>query len=194
MVEERKNVTLKIKSALCRWILRLFGWTMGKDGGGNVPKSVICVAPHTSNLDLTLGKLFYNALGRKSKFLIKKEWFFFPLNLILKSMGGIPIRRDVPSSTTERIAAEFTKHETFCIAITPEGTRKKAKEWKKGFYYIALKARVPIQVAYIDYGRKEMGIKALFYPTGDADRDIRLIRSMYEGIKGCHDKNFANVR
>jgi 1-acyl-sn-glycerol-3-phosphate acyltransferase len=166
---------------------------MGKDGG-NVPKSVICVAPHTSNLDLTLGKLFYNALGRKSKFLIKKEWFFFPLNLLFKSMGGIPINRNKSSSTTKLIAEEFAKHETFCIAITPEGTRKRAKEWKKGFYYIALKAKVPIQVAYIDYGRKEIGIKALFYPTGDAEKDIRQIRSMYDGVRGCHDKNFAKVK
>lgn len=184
---------MKIKPVLCRRILHLFGWTMGPDGG-DVPKSVICVAPHTSNLDLTLGKLFYNALGKKSKFLIKKEWFFFPLNIIFKSMGGIPINRDKSSSTTEQIAEEFAKHDTFQIAITPEGTRKRTKEWKKGFYYIALKAKVPIQVAYIDYGKKEIGIKETFYPTGDAEKDILKIRSMYVGIKGYHEKNFDKVR
>lgn len=181
---------MKIKSLLCRWILHLFGWTKGPDGG-DVSKSVICVAPHTSNLDLTLGKLFYNALGKKSKFLIKKEWFFFPLNLLFKSMGGIPINRGQSSSTTERIAGEFARHDSFHIAITPEGTRKRAKVWKSGFYYIALKARVPIQVAYIDYGKKEIGIKETFYPTGNAERDILKIRSLYNGIRGYHDKNFA---
>lgn len=184
---------MKIKPTICRWILHLFGWTIGPDGG-DIPKSVICVAPHTSNLDLTLGKLFYNALGRKSKFLIKKEWFFFPLNILFKSMGGVPINRSKSSSTTEQIAEEFTRHDTFHIAITPEGTRKRAKEWKKGFYYIALKAGVPIQVAYIDYGKKEIGIKELFYPTGDAEKDILKIRLMYDGIKGYHDKNFAKVK
>lgn len=184
---------MKIKRTLCRWILQLFGWTMGPDGG-DIPKSVICVAPHTSNLDLTLGKLFYNALGKKSKFLMKKEWFFFPFNILFKSMGGIPVNRDKSSSTTEQITREFAKHDTFHIAITPEGTRKKTKEWKKGFYYIALKAGVPVQVAYIDYGRKEVGMKAVFYPTGNVEEDILAIRSMYNGIKGYHEKNFEKVK
>jgi 1-acyl-sn-glycerol-3-phosphate acyltransferase len=180
---------LNLKRTLCRCILRLSGWTTGGDGG-DLRKSVICVAPHTSNLDLTLGKLFYNALGKKSKFLMKKEWFFFPFNIVFRSMGGIPVNRDRSSSTTEAIAREFALHDTFHIAVTPEGTRKRTAEWRKGFYYIALKAGVPIQVAYIDYGKKEIGIKAVFYPTGRADEDIRAIRAMYSGIRGCHEKNF----
>jgi 1-acyl-sn-glycerol-3-phosphate acyltransferase len=160
--------------------------------GGNLRKSVICVAPHTSNVDLFYGKLFYNAVGKKSKFLMKKEWFFFPFSLIFKSMGGIPINRGKSSSVTEQIADEFSKHDDFHVAITPEGTRKKASEWKKGFYYIALKANVPIEVAYLDYEKKAIGIKAVFNPTGDAEEDIRKIRSMYEGISGFHKKNFID--
>jgi 1-acyl-sn-glycerol-3-phosphate acyltransferase len=169
--------------------LRLTGWKIGDDGGV-VRKSVICVAPHTSNWDFFIGKLFYDAVGRKSKFLMKKEWFFFPLNFIFGSMGGIPINRGKSSSVTEYLAEEFSRHDTFHLAITPEGTRKKTSEWKKGFYYIALKAKVPIQVAYIDYMKKEVGIKANFHPTGNAEEDIMTIRSMYEGVKGFHKKNF----
>ena len=183
---------MKIKRLLCRWALRMFNWTIGPEGD-DVPKSVICVAPHTSNLDFTLGQLYYNAIGKKAKFLIKKEWFVFPLGLIFKGMGGIPINRSKSTSTTEQLAEEFSRRDVFHLAITPEGTRKKAQEWKKGFYYIALKARVPIQVAYIDYGKKEVGIKATFYPTGDVESDIFAIRSMYEGIRGCHKKNFAGI-
>ena len=108
-------------------------------------------------------------------------------------MGGIPINRSKSSSTTEQLAEEFSRREVFHLAVTPEGTRKKADEWKKGFYYIALKAGVPIQVAYIDYGKKEVGIKATFYPTGNAEKDIITIRSMYEGIRGHHKKNFAEL-
>lgn len=175
---------------LCKWILHLCGWTIGPKGE-NVPKCVICVAPHTSNLDFLLGKFFYNAVGKKAKFLIKKEWFVFPLNIMFKSMGGIPINRSKASSTTGQLAEEFARRETFHLAITPEGTRKQAKEWKKGFYYIALKAGVPIQVAYIDYGKKEVGIKTTFYPTGDTDADIAVIRSMYQGVKGFYEKNFV---
>jgi 1-acyl-sn-glycerol-3-phosphate acyltransferase len=180
---------LKIKKVLCKFILRLAGWRMGDDGGA-VPKSVICVAPHTSNRDFFIGKLFYNAAGRESKFLMKKEWFFFPFNFIFGSMGGIPVNRGKSSSTTEHLAKEFSRHDTFHLAITPEGTRKRISEWKRGFYYIALKAKVPIQVAYIDYAKKEVGIKANFYPTGNAEKDIATIRAMYEGVKGYHKKNF----
>jgi 1-acyl-sn-glycerol-3-phosphate acyltransferase len=182
-----------MKQSLCKGILRACGWTIGPKGD-DVPKCVICVAPHTSNLDFTIGKLFYNAIGRKAKFLIKKEWFVFPLNIIFKSMGGIPINRSKSSSSTKQLAEEFAKRETFHLAITPEGTRKQAKEWKKGFYYIALKAGVPIQVAYLDYGKKEAGIKATFYPTDDADADIATIRSMYCGIKGHHEDNFIELK
>lgn len=181
---------MEIKKILCKFILRAAGWKMGHDGGA-VQKSVICVAPHTSNWDFIVGKLFYNAVGRKSKFLMKKEWFFFPLNFIFGSMGGIPINREKSSSTTEHLAKEFSRHDIFHLAITPEGTRKKTSVWKKGFYYIALKAKVPIQVAYIDYAGKEVGIKANFYPTGNAEKDIMAIRAMYAGIKGLHKKNFT---
>lgn len=44
-------------------------------------KCVICAAPHTSNLDLFIGKLFYGTIGGKTSFMMKKEWFFFPLGL-----------------------------------------------------------------------------------------------------------------
>ena len=183
---------MNIKRSLCKWALHLLGWTIGPKGD-DVPKCVICVAPHTSNLDFTIGKLFYNAIGRKAKFLIKKEWFVFPLSVIFRSMGGIPINRGKSSSTTEQLAEEFLRREVFHLAITPEGTRKKAAEWKKGFYYIALKAGVPIQVAYIDYEKKEVGIKTTFYPTGNVDEDILAIRLMYEGVAGYNRKNFVNV-
>ncbi|MDR2384419.1 MAG: 1-acyl-sn-glycerol-3-phosphate acyltransferase [Tannerella sp.] len=178
-----------MKKNLCKFILHVTGWKIGYDGG-SVRKSVICVAPHTSNWDFLIGKLFYNAIGRKSKFLIKKEWFVFPFNFIFGSMGGIPVNREKSSSTTERLAKEFLRYDTFHLAITPEGTRKKTSEWKKGFYYIALKAKVPIQVAYIDYAKKEAGIKANFHPTGNVEDDIMTIRAMYEGVKGFHKKNF----
>jgi len=166
------------------------GWKIRTEGE-EVPKCVICVAPHTSNLDLTMGKLFYNAIDKNVKFLIKKEWFVFPLNLFFKSLGGIPINRSKKSSVTEQLAKEFAKRDFFHLAIAPEGTRKKIREWKSGFYYIALKASVPIQIGFIDYRRKEVGIKGTFYPTGNAQDDIMSIRAMYEGMRGYHRKNFA---
>lgn len=178
-----------MKQAICKRILKWWGWTIGP-AGEYLKKCVICVAPHTSNFDFILGELFYTAIGRRAHFLMKKEWFFFPMNLIFKAMGGVPINRDKKTSMTEQMANEFAIRETFCLAITPEGTRKGVDEWKKGFYYIALKAKVPIQIAYIDYTEKEIGILGTFHPTGNADEDIQVIRSYYQGISGRHKGRF----
>ena len=171
----------------------MFGWKCVSTEGVDTPKCVVCVAPHTSNWDIIVGKLFYTSLGYTAGFLIKKEWFFFPFNLIFKSMGGVPVDRGKRTSVTEQVAQMFNEHERFQIAITPEGTRKRVKEWKKGFYFIAQKAQVPIMVAYFDYAKKEVGSKGLFYPTGDVEKDILEIRKMYNGVSGRHPENFVEV-
>ena len=177
-----------MKETFCKWLLRRLGWKIGPTGE-DLPKCVICVAPHTSNLDFILGKLYYMAIGRKAHFLMKKEWFVFPLNFLFKKMGGVPIDRSKNKSMTDRMVKEFDRLKYMHLAITPEGTRKKVDEWKKGFYFIALKALVPIQLAYIDYRKKEMGFKATFYPTGNVEEDIHTIRSYYRGMMGRNWKN-----
>ena len=159
----------------------------------NYDKCVICAAPHTTNMDLFIGKLFYGAIGRKTSFMMKKEWFFFPLGILFKAVGGIPVNRGRKSSLVEQMAEVFAKRPKFHLAITPEGTRKRNPNWKKGFYFIALKANVPIVVAYFDYGKKEVGTKGVFYPTGDVDKDIHTIREMYRGVTACHPENFVQV-
>lgn len=181
-----------MKKNFSAWLLRLAGWKLGPVDSG-IPKCVVCVAPHTSNWDFILGKLFYNALGRQAGFLIKKEWFFFPFNLIFNAMGGVPVDRKHRTSVVEQMAEQFRKREKFQLAVTPEGTRKPAREWKKGFYYIALRAKVPIMMAYFDYAKKEVGIKGVFYPTGNDVEDIKAIRAHYKGVQGKHPENFIDV-
>lgn len=182
-----------MRKAISKMILRLMGWKLGKTDGVERPKCVICVAPHTSNWDFVIGKLFYTSIGCNASFLIKKEWFFFPLNLFFHWLGGVPVDRDRRTSVTDQMAERFAANERFQLAVTPEGTRKRASEWKKGFYYMALKANVPILVAYFDYGKKVVGSMGLFYPTGDADNDILAIRRMYRGVTACHPANFVQV-
>lgn len=145
-------------------------------------KSIIAVAPHTSNWDFILGKLAYWSLGRDAGFLMKKSWFVFPLGYIFRAMGGVPINRDKNESTVQKMVNEFGKRDRFHLAITPEGTRKLVKDWKRGFYYIAVGAKVPIQLAYIDYEKKEVGIKEIFYPTGNENEDIKHIAKYYKNV------------
>ena len=93
----------------------------------NVPdydKYIVCAAPHTSNWDLFIGKLFYGAIGRDSGFLMKKDWFFWPLGPIFRWMGGIPVERSKRTSLVDQIIQIAKERKTFHLAITPEGTRK----------------------------------------------------------------------
>ena len=178
-----------MKQKICKWILTRMGWKAGYIKS-DIPKCVICVAPHTSNWDFIIGKLFYTSLGRFAYFLIKKEWFFFPLNYIFSRMGGIPVDRNKKGSLTDILAEEFTKREKFQLAITPEGTRKKVDKWKRGFYYIAVKANVPIMLVYIDYVKKEVGYFEAFIPTGDEEADIAYIKRKYEKVQPLHAERF----
>lgn len=168
---------------------KIMGWSIPNEVP-NPDKCIIAVAPHTSNWDFIIGKLAYSSLGRPANFLIKKEWFFFPFNIFFKNIGGVPIERNKNNSTTDTLAAEFAKHDTLHLAITPEGTRKAKKEWKGGFYFIALKAKVPIILVGLDYAKKEALFLDKFIPTGDFENDIIKIKSYFKGIQGKHPQNF----
>lgn len=174
---------------ISQWLLKKAGWkyitTIPE-----IPKSVICVAPHTSNWDFILGKLYYWAEERDASFLMKKSWFFFPVGNILRNMGGVPVDRSRKTSVTQQVVQMFNERETFHIAITPEGTRKRVKKWKMGFYHIALQAHVPIQLAFIDYGKKELGITGIFYPTGDEKADLKEIQSFFKNVQARFPDQF----
>ncbi|WP_302458019.1 1-acyl-sn-glycerol-3-phosphate acyltransferase [Mediterranea massiliensis] len=180
-----------MKQQLCRFIYhRLLGWKTVI----TVPfyeKCVICAAPHTSNWDLLIGKLFYGSLGRRASFLMKKEWFFFPLNLVFKAMGGIPVNRGKKNSLVDQMARRFASCSRFNLAITPEGTRKANPEWKKGFYYIALQAQVPIMLFGIDYPSKTITCTKAIMPSGDIEKDMREIKRYFMQFTGRHPEYFS---
>ena len=181
-----------MKKGLSKFILKLMGWKVG-DVLPEVDKCVIAVAPHTSNMDFIIGKLAYTAIGRTANFLIKKDWFFFPFNHLFNSIGGIPVDRSKRTSITDKLAVEFEQRDKFQLAITPEGSRKPARKWKKGFYYIAYKANVPIVLVALDYGTKTVSFLDTFYPTGDTDSDIEIIRSKYNHVEAKHPEQFVKT-
>ena len=172
------------------FFLKIFGWNY--ELSTELPdKSVICVAPHTSNWDYIIGMLFYKSIGGKPHVLMKKEMFFFPLGYFFKAMGALPVDRKKRTSVSDQMVEQFNSRNHFHLAISPEGTRKKNVHWKTGFYYIALNAGVPIILAYIDYSKKEVGVKNIFYPTGDVKSDIEKIKSYYKDVQAKHPKKFA---
>ena len=146
-------------------------------------KTVICVAPHTSNWDFIAGLFAYRSLGRKANFLMKKFWFFFPLNYIFKSLGGIPVDTKSSQSLTSKIINDFQQRNYLNLAVTPEGSRSGVEKWKTGFLTIAFNANVPIQLGVIDFKNKTVRINKEFIPTGDNQKDLKEIRKYYSEFK-----------
>ncbi|MCF0201987.1 MAG: 1-acyl-sn-glycerol-3-phosphate acyltransferase [Bacteroidaceae bacterium] len=153
-------------------------------------KFIIALAPHTSNWDFILGELFALAEGMRIGFMMKKEWFFWPLGPIFRKIGGIPVNQQKHTSMTEAITEAAKKADKFALCITPEGTRRPVKDWKKGFYYIAMGADIPILLASLDFEKKLIRCTKTFRPTGNVEEDFREIKSYYKGVKGKKPNNF----
>lgn len=154
-------------------------------------KYIICLAPHTSNWDFVIGQLFSRAEGLKTNFLMKREWFFWPLGPLFRSWGGIPVWRDKKTSMTDNLAASAREAKRFALCITPEGTRKPNPDWKKGFYVIALKANIPILLYGVDYEQKRIYCTKSVTPSGNLEEELREIKLYFKDFKGKHPKNFT---
>ncbi len=175
----------------CNWLLyKRMGWTT-EVTVDHPDKYIICLAPHTSNWDFILGLLYSRSIGMQSNFLMKKEWFFWPLGPIFRSLGGIPVYRQKHSSMTESMAESAKQAKVFHLCITPEGTRSKNPDWKKGFYFIALKAGIPILLYGLDYERKLIQCTKTVIPSGDLEADMRDIKLYFKGFKGKKPENFT---
>jgi len=171
------------------WVLRKHGWTVNIKME-EPPQSIICFAPHTSNWDFYFGMLTYWAVGRYAPFLMKKGWFFFPLRYIFSAIGGIPVDRSKKNSLTQQLTEKFISKKITHLCITPEGTRRRIERWHTGFYHIAFNAGIPIQLAYIDYAKKEAGVLRIFQPTGNEQADIAEIQSYYKNVTAKYPEKF----
>ena len=172
---------------ISRLILMTKGWSYNVDVLKPIDKCVLIVAPHTSAWDMAIGKSIF-VLGKiPAKIAVKKEAFFWPLNWLLRYLGCIPIDR-TPKVGTEKkkislvdaMVNSIKREKKICMVITPEGSRGKRKQWKTGFYHIAVKANVPIALGYLDFDVKEGIVDKIFYPTGDIDKDMREIMDYYK--------------
>ncbi len=175
---------------LSKFILDIWGWKMV----GPVPeekKYIIIVAPHTSNWDYVIGQLFFLSRGIKSKIMIKKELFYFPLGKLLGALGGIPVDRDSKTEIVDQMISEFNNRDSFILTLTPEGTRKRVTEWKTGFHRIAMGAKVPVLLGFCDYKKKHVGVGKLLPLTGDLAQDMKSMKNFYKTIHPKYPQKFA---
>ena len=77
------------------------------------------------------------------------------------------------------------------LCITPEGSRKRRKKWKKGFLVIAKAAGIPVYLGRIDYKSKFCEVGPLFWPTDNVDADLDYIMSTYKDANPKFPENFS---
>lgn len=177
--------------AFCSWLLyKHMGWTANVTEN-HPDKFIICLAPHTSNWDFLIGQLYSLSCGMKSNFLMKKEWFFWPLGPLFRRLGGIPVWRSKHTSMTDNLAETASRLPMFQLCITPEGTRSPNPEWKKGFYYIAQKANIPILLYGVDYEKRLIQCTKTIIPNGNIEEQMREIKLYFQDFKGKNPENFT---
>ena len=187
---------------IARFLFLLSGWKVKGQIPPEVKKCVMIAAPHTSNWDLFYARTAFYILGIPVRYTIKKEMMsYFPLNLILKGLGAIPIERDKKKaqragqgSMVYAMAKLFKDRDELVIMVTPEATRKFVKRWKTGFYQVALRANVPVVLGFLDYANKHAGIGPVVYPTGNLQEDMVKILSFYNDIKGKFPENGVDMK
>lgn len=185
-VPQRNN---RFSLALGQGYFRVTGWRVS----GNFPqlsKFLIIVAPHTSNWDFMIAAGAIFGLDLRIRFMVKHTLFWEPFGTYLRWVGGIPIDRRAEFGVVGEAVKAYQSNEKFVLGITPEGTRKKVKQWKTGFYRIAVGANVPIVPVAFDYGRKVVDLMPPFYPTGDIENDMVVIKGFFEDVQGKHGKAF----
>lgn len=183
-----------MKKRLYKFIyFRLLGWKLTGTIDPSIKKSIVMVMPHTSNLDFFIALLVRGIMDVEINFVGKKELFTFPLGYYFRSVGGAPLDRTGGKNNVDATAEVFSKQETFRLALSPEGTRKKVTELRTGFYYIALKASVPIIPVAFDYGKKEVKVGDPFTVTGNYEADMKVILPFFKGVIGINEQRSYEV-
>ena len=163
---------------LVKHLVKLAGWRTHVVPPGT-SSYVLIGAPHTTNWDLLMALILVVVEGIPMRIMGKDTLFRWPLGIFMRAIGAIPVNRRERTSMVDQIAKKFTENSDLIIAISPEGTRSKVQYWRSGFYYIALKAQVPIVMAYLDYANKVVGVGPSIKPSGDIDADFEIIREFY---------------
>lgn len=167
-------------------LYRLSGWKVIGTTPYSIPKAIWVGAPHNSNWDLVVSLGARAIMKFNIKFLAKSQLFKWYSGWFFEALGAIPVDRSKANNLVDAVADMFSEHASLHIAITPEGTRSDVMKLKTGFYYMALKADVPLILVGFDYTRKAFVIREPLRLTGDFAQDMRAVYDFYLTIQSPH--------
>ena len=146
--------------------LKLAGWRIEGTLPETARKCVLIAAPHTSNWDLPYTLMTAFVLRLNVYWMGKASIFRPPFGPLMRWLGGIAVQRDQSNNLVAGSAAALKAAQgSVQLIVPPEGTRSKTTQWRTGFYYIALGAEVPIQLAFMDYTHKRAGARCSSRPA-----------------------------
>jgi|CryBogDrversion2_8_1035294.scaffolds.fasta_scaffold05595_2 1-acyl-sn-glycerol-3-phosphate acyltransferase len=171
-----------------RWLLAKMGWQLHCDGFPS-PWGVAIVYPHTSNWDFVVMILAKWAIGVPAHFIAKDSLFKWPvLGRWLRYVGGLAVDRKSPHGVVGQIVQTFADHQRagrpLWLGLTPEGTRSYVSAWRSGFYNMALEAQLPLGLVELDYAHKSITFTSFLHLSGDVERDIERVASVYATTQG----------
>ncbi len=108
--------------ALARFILKVTHWKLEIQPPADA-KYVLIGAPHTSNWDLIYALLLMYGSGIKITWVAKHTLFRWPLGVLLRRLGGVPVNRSARQNFTQQVVDTFNRFEHLVVAIAPESTR-----------------------------------------------------------------------
>lgn len=176
---------------LVKLIWRLWGWKMrGATDPYQVDKGVLIAYPHTSNWDFPVGLMIRKVISAPHiAFVGKASLFKFPFGGLMKSIGGIPVDRSKSSNFVDAVVDMLNNSDRLIVCVAPEGKRSKPEVLKTGFYYMALKANVPLIMVQFDWKNKITRFREPYHLTGNWETDYRAMAEYFDSIEGYHPKD-----
>lgn len=166
-------------------VLKIMGWEVV----GKLPeekKLLIIAAPHTSNWDYIIAMAGLLYIGVEVRYMMKSEAMVWPLSLLYKGLGAIPVVRNEKTDIVEQMCDWYAREDNAWLGIAPEGTRSKVEKWKTGFLRIAQAANVPIFLAGLDGSKKQIILDKIVAPSGDFEQQVLQ-------LKDYVDANFIGI-
>ena len=157
------------------------------------------VYPHTSNWDFVVGILAKWGIGIAVTFWGKDSLFKVPIfGRWLRWLGGVPVDRasanGIVGQMSRELIAAREQGRFLWLALSPEGTRRRANEWRSGFYHVAREAGVPLGLVFLDYGRREVGVQHFMMLTGNVMVDMAELREQFAHRAGRHPERATPIQ
>ncbi len=185
-------------SAVARALLGLFGWTVVFEGLPTA-QGVVMVYPHTSNWDFVVGILAKWAIGIPVRFWAKDSLFKAPVfGRWVRWIGGVAVdrgsRKGMVADTAQELMTARDRGEFYWLAVAPEGTRSLTQGWRSGAYRVALEAKVPVGLAGLDYGRKQVRFAQFLAMSGEAEADFAAMALFFNDCRAKRPEQAGPIR